>query len=256
MFFDRTISPYRRRVLPVLTAAALILGAASCASAGRYQGLSAEQVHELGQRDFDRRKFGDAIEALDRLLLVYPEYSRAAETRFLLARAYFEDRKFLLAGDEFLRFLERHAGHFLAAEAALGVCRSYVALSPIPQRDQTYTRQASRLCSDVAREYGQHAVAEEAATLAREMRARLAEADYLVGDHYFRRGAWDSAIFYWDMLADEYWDTEWAPRALLGICRSYQKIGYDDDAEDYRLRLQNTYPGSDAAREVNNASGC
>jgi outer membrane protein assembly factor BamD len=212
--------------------------------------MEAAALHALGQQEFDAGEYEDAIEALDRLLLVYPDYPQIAEARFLLARAYQEDEQFLLASDEFLRFLERHAGHVLAAEAAVGVCRSYVALSPIPARDQTYTRQALNVCGDVAREYSTSAVAAEAATLAQEMRAKLAEKEYDNALQYFERGAYDSAILYWEMLLTEFGDTSWAPRALVGIHCSWLEIGYEDDAEDARLRLLNAYAESDEARQA------
>lgn len=216
--------------------------------------MTPEQLHELGQSEFDRGDYGDAIEALDRLIFVYPDYGRVAEARFLLARAYERDRQHLVAVDEFARFLDRHPGHPLAADAALGMCRSQVALSPIAERDQTHTRQAAAICRNVARDWAGHAVAGDAESLANEMRGRLAEKEYNSGQFYFRRGGYDSAIMYWDMLVEEFWDTEWAPRALLGISRAYERIGYEDDAEEYCLRLLNSYPDSDAAREVGN--GC
>ena len=230
--------------------AALVTGASACASGNRFQNMPAPDLHALAQQEFDRRDLDDAIETLDRLLLVYPDYPQIAEARFLLARAYHEDQQFLLSADEYLRFLERHAGHTLAPEAALGVCRSYVSLSPIPPRDQTYTRQAYNVCRDVAREYASAAVAGEAATVAQEMRSKLAEKEYDSGRHYYDRGGYDSAIILWEMMLTEYADTPWAPRALAGIQCAWLEIGYDDDAEDARLRLQNLYPDSDEARQA------
>jgi outer membrane protein assembly factor BamD len=233
-----------------LAAAILSLGAAACASANPYAGMTPEQLHVLAQQEFDRGEFDDAILALDRLLLVYPDYARVAEARYLMARSYYEDEQYLLASDEYLRFLERHAGHLLAAEAAIGVCRSYVALSPIPARDQNYTRQAFNVCRDVAREYTTSEVATEAAQLAQQMRSKLAEKEFETGQHYFSRDAFDSAVLYWQSVLDEYADTDWAPRALKGIYCSKVKVGYEDEAEEARLQLLNAYPESDEARQA------
>jgi outer membrane protein assembly factor BamD len=233
-----------------LTATLLWLGAAACASTNRYAGMSPEQLHVLGQQEFDQGDYEDAILALDRLLLVFPDYTRVAEARYLMARSYYEDKQYLLASDEFLRFLERHAGHLLAAEAAIGVCRSYVALSPIPARDQNYTRQAFNVCRDVAREYTTSEVATEAAQLAQQMRTKLAEKEFDTGQHYYSRDQLDSAVLYWEALLDEYADTDWAPRALRGIYCSKVKIGYEDEAEEARLQLLNSYPESEEARQA------
>jgi outer membrane protein assembly factor BamD len=233
-----------------LVAAILWLSASACASTNRYAGMSPEQLHVLAQQEFDQGDRDEAILALDRLLLVFPDYARIAEARFLMARSYFEDDQYLLASDEFLRFLERHAGHLLAAEAAIGVCRSYVALSPIPARDQTYTRQAFNVCRDVAREYATAEVAAEAAQLAQQMRSKLGQKQFDTGQHYYDRDQLDSAIMAWQIVLDEYADTEWAPRALRGIFCANTEIGYEDTAEETRLQLLNAYPESDEARQA------
>jgi outer membrane protein assembly factor BamD len=246
MFFARSPLPWW--AAPAL--AAVLLVGAGCSARSRFQGMQAVELHALAQQEFDRGDHDDAIETLDRIVLVYPDYPQIAEVRFLLARAYQEDQQYLLASDEYLRFLERHGGHPLAGEAAAGVCRSYVALSPIPARDQTYTRQAYNVCRDVAREYATHAVAEEASALAQEMRSKLAEKEYASGRHYYDRDAFDSAIIVWEALLIEYPDTPWGARALAGIYCSWLEIGYEDDAEDARLRLQNLYPDSDEARQA------
>jgi outer membrane assembly lipoprotein YfiO len=258
MLFARLISPARARRWVFATAAALSVATAGCASGGRFQGMTAEALHAFAQREMDEGDYTDAIEAADRLLLVFPDYAQVAEVRFLLARAYFEDESYLLASDEFQRFLQRHSGHLLAPEAAVGVCRAESALSPIPQRDQTYTRRAETACRDVARQYQGHAVAAEADSIADQMRAKLAESEYLVGRHYFRRGAFDSAISYWTQLVQEFGDTPWAPRALLGLACAHEEVGYTDDAADYRLQIVNQYPDSEAAQEVRatNGQGC
>jgi outer membrane protein assembly factor BamD len=256
MSLQRLCSSFRPRLGPAIMILLLSLGAAACASAPRFQGMTSVDLHELGQREFDRGKYDDAIQALDRLLFVFPDYPQAAEVRFLLARAYYEDKQYLLASDEFMRVLDRHITSAVAPESALWVCRSYVALSPIIPRDQTHTRQAAQVCRDVEREYAAWPVAEEAGKLADEMRAKLAEAEFVVGQHYFRRRMYDSAILYWDMLVDEFWDTAWAPDALLGISRAYSRIGYEDDAEQYCARLMTSYPDSRAAREARENSDC
>ena len=214
--------------------------------------MQPQQIHALGQQEFDRGDYSDAIESLDRLLLVFPDYPQVADARFLLARAYQEDGQYLLASDEYMRFLERHAGHILAPEAALGVCRSYVALSPIPPRDQTYTRQALGVCRDVSREYGTTAAAPEADSLARQMRSKLAEKEYESGRHYYTRDAYESAVQLWEMMVTDYSDTEWAARALAGIHCSWVKVGDEEYAEDARLRLLNLYPSSPEAEQARN----
>lgn len=249
------IASLRDRAARSFAAAALILGAAGCASTPRFQGMAAADLYALGQREYEEEEYEDAIEALDRLLLSFPDFPQAAEARFLLAEAYFADEQYLVAVDEFVRFLDRHRGHAKGPEAALGACRAQAALSPISQRDQTYTLTAVSVCRNVVSDYPGQEVAQEAAGIVNDLRGKLAKKEYDNGEQYFRLGAYFSAIIYWEMVVDLYADTEWAPAALLGIVRSYEKVGYDDMVEEYTQQLLTSYPDSDAAREVRGGEG-
>jgi outer membrane protein assembly factor BamD (BamD/ComL family) len=82
------------------------------------------------------------------------------------------------------------------------------------------------------------------------MRLKLAEKDYLNASFYFRRKLYDSALIYFEFVARDFGDTEWAPRALLGIYRCNKAIGYDDLADEVKERLLSLYPDSPAAAEV------
>lgn len=257
MFFARLISPARARVAAAIAVVTLLVGGAACASGGPFQGMTAEVLHAYAQTKFDQGDYSDAAEAADRLLLVFPDYPQTAEVRFLLASAYFEDERYLLASDEFQRFLQRYTGHLLGPEAAIGICRAEAAQSPIPQRDQTPTRRAETACRDVANQYRAHVVFAEADSIANQMRFKLAEKEYNIGHQYFRRSAFDSAIWHWAQLIEQFSDTPWAARALLGMACASERIGYEDDAEEYRLQLINQHPDSEAAQEARaNGQGC
>ncbi|NJD18541.1 MAG: outer membrane protein assembly factor BamD [Gemmatimonadetes bacterium] len=225
-----------------------LLGA--CSSSNPYQGLDAPKLLSLGKDKFASRDWDDAIRALDRLILSFGDAQEVAEARLLMARAYSGKGDHLTARSEFQRFLDRFPGHTEAPAAALGICSSLVALSPSPQRDQNYTTEAITLCRNVVVDYVGTPQAEEAGRLAGEMRMKLAEKEFLSADFYFRRKLFDSAIIYYQFVVDLYGDTDWAPKALLGIYRSNKAIGYDDLANEAKERLLSQYPDSPAAAEV------
>ena len=245
----------RSRALLIL-GAALLLYSGACASSLPYQGMTANQIFEHAQTAFGDGDYDEAERALNRLLVTFSAFERSADARLLLARAYYEKGTYLLASDEYLRFLRSFGSDPRAPEAALGVCESYAALSPITQRDQAYTKQAEVVCGNVVMDYRGHEVAQAALEVANTMRAKLAKKDYDNAEQYEQLGTLDSAILYWEIVKTEYGDTEWAPRALLRLVRAYQERGYDDLVEEYRDELFNSYPDSDAAQELRgNGSG-
>lgn len=212
-------------------------------------------MYRLAQEEMAREDYGDAAETLDRLLLVHPTFEQGAEANFMLARAYFLDGKYITSASEYTRFLDRYPAHPRAPEAALGVCRSYAALSPKTQRDQTFTDQALGVCRNVVADYGTHPVATEAAEVANRMREKLARKVFDNGQYYLRRELWDSAIIYFQDLVQAYPDTDYAPRALAGIIQAYQEIGYDDEVERFRDQLLTRYPDSPEAQALEGRSG-
>jgi len=237
-----------RRFTILALVALPLLGA--CGNRNPYQGMTAEQLLSLGRQKFEARDWDDAIRALDRLIMSFGESELVPEARLLMARSYFSKGDHLTARSEYQRFLDRFPAHAQAPAAALGICASLVALSPTPQRDQTYTNDAITNCRNVVVDYSGTPEAQEAARLAGDMRLKLAEKEWMNADFYFRRKLYDSAILYYQFVVQIYPDTQWAPMALLGIYRSNKAVGYDDLAEDARKRLLEEYPDSPAAAEV------
>jgi len=238
----------RANRLPVF--AALMLFVAACGSVDPYQGMTAEQLYEVGLQRYEKEDWDDAIRALERMLMSFGSSDLAPDARLLVAHANYGKGDFLTAQSEYTRFLDRYSGSEDAPVAALGVCRSLASLAPEPERDQTYTNDALSVCRNVVVDYAGTPQAEEAADLSNRMRLRLAASEYGVADFYFRRELYDSAIKYYEFVVRLYPETEWAPKALLGLYLSNQAIGYDDLAEEARQRLLEQYPDSPAAAEV------
>ncbi len=226
------------------------LSLAGCGSANPYLGLSDEELYQYALEAFEEEEWSDAIEVLERLILSYPTFDRIIEARMYLARSFLEKGEYLSAASEFARFLDRYPGNEMARSAMLGRCRAYERLSPIPQRDQTYTLEALNACQDVVTAYPGAAVADSARAIHREMREKLARKDWLSGDFYFRRKLYDSAIIYFEDVVEEYPDTSSAPEALLRLYQAYTEIGWEQEADAVRERLLETYPDSEAAQSI------
>jgi outer membrane protein assembly factor BamD len=232
---------------------ALLLFAAGCASTPPFQGMSTDQIFEAGVAAFESRDWDDAKEAFERVLTTDPGFAHRAEARMFLARAHFEDGEYILAANEFELVLLRHPNHALAPEASFGICRSYVRLSPIPPRDQEYTRRAQDRCRQTAAEFRGHSVADSAETMRQEMTDRLAQKWYDEGRFYQRRNMHASALIVFQDVVDFYPQTAWAPRALFGLYRSYEAMGWEEEMDEVAERILFLYPDSDAAQRVSQA---
>jgi outer membrane protein assembly factor BamD len=226
------------------------LAGAGCASGPWWEGLTGVELWNKGRAEFEDGDYGDASETLGRLILEFPNFAQAAEAQFMLARSYFRDEQFISSQSEYTRFLDRYPAHPRAPEAALGVCRSNEALSPISQRDQTFTEQAIQVCRNVATDWAGTPQAEEAAQVVREMREKLAKKAYENAYYYHRRTLLDPALIYYQDLVEDYPETTFAPKALAGMIEIYTVFGYDDEVESARTRLLQDYPDSPEAAAI------
>jgi outer membrane protein assembly factor BamD len=243
-------TPEKRRRALLMTAVFGLAMAACGGGQSRYQGMSPEDLFRIATTEFAEGNHDNAIEALDRLLLQFGDWERVPEARLMLADVYYDREDYLTARSEYQRFLDRYPSHPSAADAALGVCRSLAQLAPVPQRDQSYTEEAIGACRNVVIDFAGMEQASEAARISNELRHTLAEKEFLNAQFYFKRELWDAAIKYYEFVVNLYPESEFVPRALLGIYRANQEIGYDDLADEARDRLLSEFPDSDAAAEI------
>lgn len=242
------LRPGQRRL--ALAALVLVAGLSACASGPWWQGLTADQIWERGAAQFADEDYGDASETLSRLLLQFPSFERSDEAQFMLAEAYYEDEQFISAQSEFTRFIDRFPAHPRAAEAAMAVCRANQELSPISQRDQTFTLQAIQVCQNVTNDWFGTPQAEEASGVVRDMREKLARKIWENGWYYHRRSLLDPALIYYEDLLQNYPETSYAPRVLARMIEIYTIFGYDEEVEAHRERLRAEYPDSPEARAL------
>jgi outer membrane protein assembly factor BamD len=216
--------------------------------------MDAQEIYAHALQAYESQDWQEASRALERLLITYPSFPQRTEARLYLAHAYYGDGQYITAESEYRRMLTTSPGHELAPAASLGICKSFAGLSPKPERDQTDTQAAVRSCETTAADYGGTAEANEARQVRLSMVEKLAEKDYRRGEFYYRRNLIDSALIYYQVVADEYPETTWAPEALLRIVQANTRIGYDVEADRARDQLLTNYPDSPAAQALSNGA--
>ena len=90
--------------LPMIALLAVLT--AGCGSVDPYQGLTAEEMYELGLDRYEREQWDDAIRVLERMLASFGSSDLAPDARLLLAHANYGKGDFLTSRSEYTRFLD------------------------------------------------------------------------------------------------------------------------------------------------------
>ncbi|HEX6559490.1 MAG TPA: outer membrane protein assembly factor BamD [Longimicrobiales bacterium] len=224
---------------------------AGCAAKNKLQEQSTpEALFEKALAALHNRHFTDAQELFDRFTLQFPTHGRVQEARYHLAEAYFGKKEYVTAANEFSRLANDYPAGPYADDARFKVCESYDKLSPKPQLDQQYTRAALDHCQSLITYYPSSELAPRAQELLTGLRTKLADKQYLAAEFYFKRGAYDSAVIYYEAALRDYPDTNVAPRALLRLFETYKILNYKDEMEAARQRLLKDYPDSPEAKQL------
>ncbi len=70
----------------------------------------------------------------------------------------------------------------------------------------------------------------------------LAAKDYRNGVFYFRLRAYDSAIIYFRDVIAKYPQSPYAPRAVLRLIETYDRIKYEEEKQEMCQYLRQYYP--------------
>ena len=238
---------------------ALAVGLAGCGG-GPQTFSSAQAAYDEGVSAFEEGKCDRAIEYLRTSLDFGRTSELADDAQLTLARAYACDRQYLLAGNEFTRFIEFYRTDPRVEQAAYERIQAYAELSPRFELDQTDTRQALSYIRLYLQQYPTSPNAEAAAALASELNEKLARKKYEAGRLYERREIYEAAVLtYRDVLA-EYPTSAYADDALLGAIRAQnayaansvrdrQAERYSEAVEIYQ-QLITLFPQSPLLREA------
>jgi outer membrane protein assembly factor BamD len=188
-----------------------------------------------------------AIEQYEKVISGFPAQEIVERARFNLATCRLELRQYDVARSEFESFVDTYPRSDLVDNALYMIALTYLEESPRAERDQTATRSALRELELLVREYPDSDVRESADQAILRCRAKLAEKDYLTGALYLRLRDYSAARIYFDLVASNYPDTEWAPRALLGKATAYRRQGRREEARQVYEQVLGDYPGTPAS---------
>ncbi|MDQ7041125.1 MAG: outer membrane protein assembly factor BamD [Rhodothermus sp.] len=194
---------------------------AGCAGSGRLRHASPQEAFERAMALYNEGKYDRAIEYFKAVFTYGYAHEWAADAQFYLARAYYQNKEYLLAASEYERFVQIYQIDPRVPQAEYERAMCYYRLSPPYEFDQTDTRKAIEAFQLFIDRYPHHELVDEATQRIRELRAKLARKQYEAARLYERRELYEAAAVTYEAVFDTYPDTPWADDALVGAIRAY-----------------------------------
>lgn len=227
---------------PTLLLLSVTLG--SCArgfKVDRYP--SAESLYQAATREFQARRWENAVTAFEKLTLDLPARDTLLPSaHYYLARAHAGRKEYLLAAQSFNRLAESFATDTLADDAKFEAARAYQKLWRKPELDPNYGELAVATFQELLALYPDSELKDEAEREVKLLNEWFATKDYETGLHYFRRKAYDSAIIYFKDVVKLYPESAKVREAYLRLAEAYEIIRYREDKTEVCTALHDRFP--------------
>lgn len=199
-------------------------------------GDTLEVAFNKAKSQYDEENWSEAARAFETVVSIGRGTDLGQQAQFLLAESYFNDRRYLLAASEYDRYASFYPRSDRRQEVDFKAALCYYRLSPRYRLDQSYTRQALERFRLFNSRYPNSDRVVDSSEYITQLRNKLARKQYEAAEFYKRTDRFNAAIVYYDLVLDNYPESEWAEEALV------------DKIEAYILYADNSIPSSQLGR--------
>ena len=190
---------------------------------------------------------GDNFEAarlFDEVERQHPYSTWAAKAQLRAALANYQRNKYDETINALDRFIQLHPGHNDIAYAHYLRAISYYEQISDVGRDQKMTRLALLALEEVVRRFPESRYARDASLKLDLARDHLAGKHMEIGRFYLKKGEYLAAINRFRTVIKDYQTTTHVPEAMLRLVESYLALGVTEEAQATAAVLGYNYPGS------------
>ncbi|WP_223846214.1 outer membrane protein assembly factor BamD [Wenzhouxiangella sp. AB-CW3] len=250
-------TPSIRLVILALIVATVAL--AGCARDTRDDDRGPEQMYEEAHELLQRRNYTRAIQHYRQLTTRYPFGRHAEQAQLDMAYALYRAREPEHAIATLNRFIRTYPTHpnvdyawylqgLVHYDETMGFLRR-VFPGQVVDRDQTSAQEAFSMFQELVRRHPQSRYVADARQRMVFLRNVMAEHDIVVGEYYFRRGAYIAALNRAKYVIENYPQAPANINALDLMARAYNRLDLPELAADTRRTLEHNYGDVDIDEE-------
>lgn len=192
---------------------------------------------ERGMTYMEKENYLKAEETFTFIIYNDPGGAFADDAQFYLAETYYNREEYLLAISEYDRLIRRMKNSSFVEHAFWRKAEAYCELSPDFRLEKDMTEKALRFLYDFIEIYPNSKYVEDANLRIVEMREKLARKLLETGKLYDTLREYESAMYYYESVIDEYADTRLHAAARLGKAGDLAMLERWDEARDLLLSI-------------------
>ncbi|KAA3659821.1 MAG: outer membrane protein assembly factor BamD [Calditrichaeota bacterium] len=223
----------------------ILLTFSACGGSKDFKKMTVRQRLDYARKLFDDKKYFDAKNQFQILILNNPGSRIIDEAQFYYAESFFELKEYLTAAAEYERLMNRYPNSEYLDNASYKLGFSYFNLSPKPQLDQKYTYQAIDQFQQFMDEFPNSELVNDVTKKLQECRSKLARKEFDTGVLYRKSSHFSAAIISFDDVLKRFYDTKFAEPSLYWKAYSHYELGEPQKARDAVNILLKKYPDTD-----------
>jgi len=242
---------YRKLIIILL---ALFIGTLiqSCSSSDKsdIKTDDPDRAFAIAKRNYDKK---DYLEAIDDFSLIKIKFSGTKiidKSQFYLGMCYYQREEYILAAYEFEYLLKNYATSSFIVQDRYQLAMCYYNLSPKYDLDQTYTHYAINEFQNFLELYPTDKLATDAEARIKELKNKLAFKEFKTGDLYSKMGNYKAAIYYYELVLQDYFDSDFADNALYSKIQMLILRKNYSDARIEIERFERKFPKSNFLSKV------
>lgn len=229
---------------------ALVASTGCGSSEGASHVRSADDIYAEGVEEFNSGDYLEAQKLFDIIKLQYPASQYADDAQYYMAEINYKKSEYVLAAYNYNLLRRAFPSSPYAKEALYKASMSYLQLSPDPQREQSYTKQAIRSFSEFQSFYPDDSLAVESGKRIVELRDKLAERDFQTAELYVKLEYPRAALIYFNQVINDFADTRFLEPSYVGKLKMQLRLKQLNDARETVRLYKQQFPQGEYRDEV------
>ncbi len=220
----------------------------------REEVFNAEKFIAKADQLINDREYGEARKILIEVKNRDTSKKYASLAHLKIADSYIKEEEIYAAIEEYRRFIELYPDNRFASYAQYQIAMAYFNQIESPDRGSGAAQKALKEFMLLKERYPRNPFKEAVELRIEKCRNVIADGEFLVGEFYYKKGAFNSAINRFKGLVAQYPEYRRNDEVLFLIGRSYQELKMKDKAVEFFKTLLERYPASKFAPEARKRS--